>query len=85
VSFHTDIPSLPAAAGASYMNHIRKNMNTLSQTTILPMCNRIEVIGKGGITYASWKEVNAVKIDIQDNGRTLKISILYPEEQQETS
>lgn len=36
---------------------------------------RVEVIDEKGRSYVNWKENNKVKLDLQDNGRTLKIFI----------
>lgn len=36
---------------------------------------RVEVIDEDGRSYVNWKKKNTVKLDLQDNGRTLKVFI----------
>jgi hypothetical protein len=37
--------------------------------------NRVEVIDENGRSYVNWKPTNKTELQIQDNGRTLKVFI----------
>jgi len=36
---------------------------------------RVEVIDENGRSYVNWQKNNTVTLDLQDNGRTLKVFI----------
>jgi hypothetical protein len=36
---------------------------------------RVEVIDQNGRSYINWKDDNNVEVELQDNGRTLKVFI----------
>lgn len=42
---------------------------------LLPMVTRVEVIDQDGRSYVNWDKDNIVTIQLQDDGRTLKIFI----------
>lgn len=42
---------------------------------LLEYCNRVEVIDNTGRAYVNWKNTMNVKMEMQDNNRTLKIFI----------
>lgn len=42
---------------------------------LLPMVTRVEVIDQDGRSYVNWDKNNMVTIQLQDDGRTLKIFI----------
>jgi hypothetical protein len=52
-------------------------LNLTDVITILPTTtiNRVEVIDQKGRSYVNWKPQNKVQLQIQDDGRTLKIFI----------
>lgn len=37
--------------------------------------NRVEVIDENGRSYVNWNKHNKVHVELQDNGRTLKVFI----------
>lgn len=37
--------------------------------------NRVEVIDENGRSYVNWKPTNKTKLQVQDNGRTLKVLV----------
>lgn len=37
--------------------------------------NRVEVIDENGRSYTNWKENNRVELQVQDDGKTLKVFI----------
>ena len=37
------------------------------------MINRVEVIDENGRSYVNWKPTNRTELQVQDNGRTLKV------------
>ena len=39
------------------------------------MINRVEVIDEKGRSYVNWKPANRTELQIQDNGRTLKVFV----------
>ena len=39
------------------------------------MVNRIEVIDEKGRSYVNWQKYNRVELQVQDNGRTLKVFV----------
>ena len=39
------------------------------------MINRVEVIDENGRSYVNWKPTNRTKLQVQDNGRTLKVFV----------
>ena len=39
------------------------------------MINRVEVIDEKGRSYVNWKPTNRTELQVQDNGRTLKIFV----------
>jgi hypothetical protein len=39
------------------------------------MINRVEVIDENGRSYVNWKPTNRTELQVQDNGRTLKIFV----------
>ena len=41
----------------------------------LKNCTRIEVIDAKGRSYVNWHPDNIVKLDMQDDGRTIKVFI----------
>lgn len=41
----------------------------------LPNCTRVEVIDQKGRSYVNWKPTNKVRLNMQDDGRTVKIFI----------
>lgn len=54
-----------------------KEMSLEEVVSMLPITNinRVEVIDESGRSYVNWKKENKSEIQIQDNGRTLKIFI----------
>jgi len=44
---------------------------------VLPtaMINRVEVIDENGRSYTNWKPTNRTELQVQDNGRTLKVFV----------
>ena len=42
---------------------------------------RVEVIDENGRTYVNWNKDNEVELQLQDNGRTLKVFIKQKDEQ----
>lgn len=41
----------------------------------MTLINRVEVIDEKGRSYVNWKQKNKVELQVQDNGRTLKVFI----------
>ena len=41
----------------------------------LSKVNRVEVIDENGRSYVNWKPTNRTELQVQDNGRTLKVFI----------
>ncbi|NCU32589.1 MAG: hypothetical protein EOM23_06590 [Candidatus Moranbacteria bacterium] len=39
------------------------------------MINRVEVIDEKGRSYVNWQKYNRVELQIQNNGRTLKVFV----------
>lgn len=39
------------------------------------MINRVEVIDEKGRSYVNWKPTNRTELQVQDNGRTLKVFV----------
>ena len=39
------------------------------------MINRVEVIDENGRSYVNWKPTNRTELQVQDNGRTLKVFV----------
>lgn len=39
------------------------------------MIKRVEVIDEKGRSYVNWKPTNRIELQIQDNGRTLKVFV----------
>lgn len=39
------------------------------------MINRVEVIDENGRSYVNWKKTNRTELQVQDNGRTLKVFV----------
>lgn len=39
------------------------------------MINRVEVIDENGRSYVNWKPNNRTELQVQDNGRTLKVFV----------
>lgn len=39
------------------------------------MINRVEVIDENGRSYVNWKQTNRIELQVQDNGRTLKVFV----------
>ena len=39
------------------------------------MINRVEVIDEKGRSYVNWKPTNRTELQVQDNGRTLKVLV----------
>lgn len=54
-----------------------KPLNIAEVMAMLPtaMINRVEVIDENGRSYVNWKHKNHTSLEIQDDGRTLKIFI----------
>ena len=46
-----------------------------NQEINLPKVNRVEVIDKNGRAYVNWDYDNMVYVQVQDDGKTLKIFI----------
>lgn len=38
--------------------------------------NRVEVIDENGRSYVNWKPTNRIELQVQDDGRTLKVFVL---------
>lgn len=51
-----------------------------SNPTELDNITRVEVIDENGRSYVNWDENNNVSVSLQDNGRTLKIFISQPQD-----
>ena len=62
----------------NYHENKVKKLNLLDVMAMLPigMVNRIEVIDEKGRSYVNWQKYNKVKLQVQDNGRTLKVFVL---------
>jgi len=45
------------------------------QITNTLMVNRVEVIDENGRSYVNWNSTNQVELQLQDDGKTLKIFI----------
>lgn len=62
-----------------YFNQFRHDTNTNVVPIIanfpISRVTRVEVIDQNGRSYVNWKDTNAVKLQIQDEGRTLKVFI----------
>jgi hypothetical protein len=58
-------------------NQEGKELSIEDVVAMLPtvMINRVEVIDEKGRSYVNWKKYNRVNLQIQDNGRTLKVFI----------
>jgi len=41
------------------------------------MINRVEVIDENGRSYVNWNPTNRTELQVQDNGRTLKVFVSY--------
>jgi hypothetical protein len=39
------------------------------------MINRVEVIDENGRSYVNWKPTNRIQLQVQDNGKTLKVFV----------
>lgn len=54
-----------------------KKLNIPDVMAMLPigMVNRIEVIDEKGRSYVNWQKYNRVELQVQDNGRTLKVFV----------
>jgi hypothetical protein len=55
-----------------------KELSVADVVAMLPtsMINRVEVIDEQGRRYVNWKPTNTTELQVQDNGRTLKVFIL---------
>lgn len=62
-----------------YFNQFRHDANAKVVPTIadfpISRVTRVEVIDQNGRSYVNWKDTNAVKLQIQDDGRTLKVFV----------
>ena len=56
-----------------FINNVRKKFQINNITTLF--VNRVEVIDENGRSYVNWKSTNKVKLQLQDDGQTLKIFI----------
>lgn len=56
---------------------IMQALRTQDVMVMLPtsMINRVEVIDENGRSYVNWKPTNRTEIQVQDNGRTLKVFV----------
>jgi len=54
-----------------------KKLNIPDVMAMLPtaMINRVEVIDENGRSYVNWKPTNRTELQVQDNGRTLKVFV----------
>jgi uncharacterized protein (UPF0128 family) len=54
-----------------------KELDIISIISMLPTnsINRVEVVDENGRSYVNWKSSNQTKLQIQDEGRTLKVFI----------
>ena len=50
-------------------------MAMLPPITLLEKVNRVEVIDQKGRSYVNWQKYNRVELQVQDNGRTLKVFV----------
>ena len=59
------------------MERERKALSIADVMAMLPtsMINRVEVIDEKGRSYVNWKPTNKTELQIQDNGRTLKVFV----------
>ena len=60
--------------------HLRSELEQLTLTDVMAMLpttmiNRIEVIDENGRSYVNWKPTNRIELQVQDNGRTLKVFV----------
>lgn len=60
---------------AGLFNAEGKELSLSDILAMLPtsMITRIEVIDEKGRSYVNWNESNKVELQVQDNGRTLKV------------
>ena len=58
-------------------NAENKALSITDVMAMLPtaMINRVEVIDEKGRSYVNWKPTNRTKLQVQDNGRTLKVFV----------
>ncbi len=61
----------------SYLQTEGKNIVLSDVMAMLPtaMINRVEVIDEKGRSYVNWKPTNRTELQVQDNGRTLKVFV----------
>ncbi len=52
-----------------------KSLTMKSTVVNTEKVTRVEVIDENGRSYVNWKEDNKIMIQVQDDGRTLKIFI----------
>lgn len=54
-----------------------KALSIADAMAMLPtaMINRVEVIDENGRSYVNWKPTNRIELQVQDNGRTLKVFV----------
>lgn len=59
------------------MKEATKNLVLADVMAMLPtaMINRVEVIDENGRSYVNWKPTNRTELQVQDNGRTLKVFV----------
>ena len=52
-------------------------LNLADVMAMLPtaMINRVEVIDEKGRCYVNWKPTNRIELQVQDNGKTLKVFV----------
>ena len=55
-----------------------KELSIADVMAMLPteMINRIEVIDEKGRSYVNWKPKNRTELQVQDNGKTLKVFVM---------
>lgn len=61
----------------SLFNADGKVLSITDVMAMLPteMINRVEVIDENGRSYINWKPTNKTELQVQDNGRTLKVFV----------
>ena len=57
--------------------HDIKALSIADVMDMLPteMITRVEVIDEKGRSYVNWKPTNRIELQVQDNGRTLKVFV----------